>query len=170
MNLCFLLHSMTRDRLNTQTCLRLELKLYLRFSTLKQKNYRYVVTSQPFSATQSMWLLYCYECDWHFSTSALLLRGTLQPEWKGPMIIEPAGWGRGREQLRHILARVSSSSSRRNSGSHCLCTSRGRQLSANCQLPVNTQIKTQPPLWGFSDLGEMAGECCRGRGLLAVHG
>lgn len=28
----------------------------------------------------------------------------------------------------------------------------GRQVSANCQLPVNTQIKAQQPLWGFSGL------------------
>lgn len=162
---------MTWDTLNTQTCLWLKLKLCLRLSTLQQKNYRHVVTSQPFSATQSMWLPYGYESDWHFSTSALLLRASLQPEWKGPMITEPAGWGRGREQLRHILARVSyQSSSRRDSGSHCLCTSRGRQVSANCQLPVTTRIKTQQPLSGLSDLHEMARECCRGRGLLAVHG
>lgn len=90
-----------------------------------------MVTTQPFSATQWMWLPYGYESDWHFSASALQLSATLQSEWKEPMIIEPAGRGRGREQLRPILVRLSqqsSSSSRRNSSSHCLCTARVGRL------------------------------------------
>lgn len=104
---------------------------------------------------------------WCFSTSALHICWAERTD-----DCRAVGWGEeGTTTGFSASFSQQSWSSRRSVSFHHLYTGRGRQVMANCQLPVNTWIKTLQPLWFFLfffqcfsshlQMHEVAGECCK---------